>query len=172
MPLSRQLQYEISAHGKSRQGKARNVIAIDQALRYRGDIAGQSGVIEHGSNALRAAAVALIHAHHIHACGQALLCETQHVLRFAGALEPVDDDYGEGLGPVLLPITVAEDFYPGLNFDKPLFGMRQKDFPLEEKAAERLEMTSAKTTAGMGHLSLAFRHRPDLIFNRYATERR
>src|SRR5207302_8978355 len=171
IPLSRQLQYEISAHGKPRQGKAGKVIALDQALRYRGNIAGQSGVIEHGSNALRAAAVALIHAHDIHACGQALLCDTQHVLCFAGALEPVDDDYGEGLGPVLLPITVAEDFYPGLNFDKPLFGMWQKDFPLEEKAAERLEMTSAKTTAGLERFAIDLRTRHELILNGYATER-
>src|SRR5207247_11286807 len=96
---------------------------------------------------------------------------TQHVLCCAGALEPVDDDYGEGLGPVLLPITVAEDFYPGLNFYKPLFGMRQKDFPLEEKAAERLEMTSAKTTAGLERFAIDLRTRQELIITVYATER-
>ena len=83
----------------------------------------------------------------------------------------MDDDYGEGLGPVLLPITVAEDFYPGLNFDNPLFGMRQKDFPLEEKAAERLEMTSAKTTAGLERFAIDLRTRHELILNGYATER-
>lgn len=83
----------------------------------------------------------------------------------------MDSNYGEGLGPVLLAITVAEDFYPRLNFDKPLFGMRQKDFPWEEKAAERLQMTSAKTTPGLERFVIDLRARHELILNGGATER-
>src|SRR5437879_13505087 len=49
--------------------------------------------------------------------------------------------------------------------------MRQKDSPLEEKAAERLEMTSAKTTAGLERFAIDLRTRHELILNGYATER-
>ena len=83
----------------------------------------------------------------------------------------MDDDYGEGLGPVLLPMTVGEDSHSRLNFDKPFFGWRQKDFPSQEKAAERLEMTSAKTAAGLERFVIDLRTRHELILNGYATER-
>lgn len=83
----------------------------------------------------------------------------------------MDDDYGEGLGPVLLPMTVGEDSHSRLNFDKPFLGMRQEDFPWEEKAAERLQMTSAKTTAGLERFVIGLRTRHELILNGYVTER-
>ena len=83
----------------------------------------------------------------------------------------MDDDYGEGLGPVLLPMTVGEDSHSRLNFDKPFLGMRQEDFPWEEKAAERLQMTSTKTTAGLELFVIGLRTRHELILNGYVTER-
>ena len=83
----------------------------------------------------------------------------------------MDGDYGEGPGPVGLPITVAENFCPRLYFNQPLFGWRQKDFPWQEKAAERLEMTSAKTAAGLERFVIDLRTRHELILNGYATER-
>jgi hypothetical protein len=83
----------------------------------------------------------------------------------------VDDDYGEGLGPVLLPMAVGEDSHSRLNFDKPFLGMRQKNSPWKEKAAERLQMTSAKTTAGLEGFVIDLRSRHELILNGDAMER-
>jgi hypothetical protein len=82
----------------------------------------------------------------------------------------VDDDYGESFRPVLLPVTVGKNSYSRLNFDKPLFGTRQDDFPWKEKAAERLQMTSAKATAGLEGFVIDLRSRHELILNGGAME--
>ena len=71
-PRTGQFEDKITAHGKSYQRKLGNAILVDQVLSHCGHISRKSGMIERGGDTLGTAAIALIHAYHVHSCGQAL----------------------------------------------------------------------------------------------------
>jgi len=93
-PFTGELQHQITAHGKSHQRKLGNAILLDQVLSNRGHISRKPGMIKSGSAALGTAAIALIHAHHIHSGGQAFFRHAEHVGRFAGTFEAMHDHNG------------------------------------------------------------------------------
>ena len=68
-------------------------------------------------------------------------------------------------------MTMAEGFYPRFNFDEPLFSWRKDDFPGQEKAAEGLQMASAKTPAGLEGFVIGLRTHHRLILNGDTRER-
>ena len=99
-PFAGQFQHQVPAHGKARQGEARDVVLRDQILRYRGDILRAAGMVERRGQAFCAAAIALVHPDHIHAQCKALGGNPLHVTGIARALKAVDDDYGQRALPV------------------------------------------------------------------------
>ncbi len=88
---------------------------------------------------VHAAAVALVHAHHVHARGQAVPRNSQHVLRFARSLQPMHHDQRQR-APIFLPVTVTQHRNAGLHFDQTLFGSRRVDSAWEKESSERLHM--------------------------------
>ena len=60
--------------------------------------------------------------------------DAQHVMRFAGALQAMDNDDGQGVLPVRLPVTLAKYLDSGFDFDQPLFARRQRNPAAKEKS--------------------------------------
>ena len=124
-PLSRQLQHDVAAHREADQRQARNAVARDDLARHRRDIVRQPRVIEHRSERVRAATVALVVADHIHPRGQRLLGDAEHVLRIARPFEPVHNNDGQRVRSIRLPVAVAKHLDAGRDFDQPLLRRRQ-----------------------------------------------
>ncbi len=147
-PFASQLEHKIAAHGVARQRKARNVILLDDVARHCGNIRRAPGMIERGSERIGAAAIALVHADHIHAGGQSLLRDAQHVFRFAGALQTMHDDDGQRILPVRLPMALAQHADAGLDFDQAFLVRRQREMATEQEAANGLQMPAAQKSPG------------------------
>src|ERR1039458_6359415 len=88
---------------------------------------------------VHAAAVALVHAHHVHARGQTIPRDSQHVLRFARPFQPMHYDQRQR-APRLLPVTVTEHGNPRFHFDQTLFGRWQLDSAREKEGGKSLYM--------------------------------
>ena len=123
-PLARRLQHEIAAHRKTDQCEARHAL-FHEVARNRSDVGREAGVVECGSKVIGPAAVALVHTNHVHAGGQALLRDSDHVARFAGTFQAVYNDHGQSLAAVFLPMTMAQDLYAGRDLDEPFLGFGQ-----------------------------------------------
>jgi hypothetical protein len=99
-------------------------------------------MIERRRKSVRIAAIALIHAHYVHAGSQALRRNAQHVLRVTRSLQPVDQNDRERMVPLRLPMAMAQNPYPGLNFDEALLWRSQLKTPVKEKAGQRLNVSA------------------------------
>ena len=66
--------------------------------------------------------------------GGPFMRDTGHVLRIAGALQPVNDDDGEGILSVALPMAVAEDSDAGFHFDTTGFWRGNIEATAQKKA--------------------------------------
>ena len=108
-----------------------------------------------GAKRFRAAAVTLIHADDVHADGQALGGNPQHVGGIARALEAVDDDHRQRILPVALPVAMDQDLDAGFDFDEARLGRRQSEAAGEEEAGQSLPMSAAE--AAPRHESRRFR---------------
>jgi hypothetical protein len=82
-------------------------------------------VVERGAERFRAAAIAHIHAHHIHAGRERLGGGAQHVRRFAGAFQAMHDQNSERLPARLLPMTAAQNLDFRLHLKQALLRGRQ-----------------------------------------------
>ena len=92
---------------------------------------------------VHAATIALIHAHHVHARGQTVPRDSQHVLRFARSLQPVHHDQRQR-SPVLLPVTVAQQRNAGFHFDQTLLSSRWVDSARQKEGSESLHVPAAQ----------------------------
>ena len=68
------------------------------------------------------ATVTLVDPHDIHTCSQAFLRNAAHVAGVTGAFKAMNDDQGEGLTAVRLPVTLAENADSGRNLEIAVFG--------------------------------------------------
>ena len=82
-------------------------------------------MIERGREPTRPATVALIHAHDIHSCSQALRRDADGIAGIAGTFQTVNDDSCQGLRTIGLPMAMAKDLHAGLDFDEPF--LRRSD---------------------------------------------
>ena len=76
-----ELQHEVAAHGVADQSDGLQRMSGDEVMHHVIDIGGHAGVIERGGEALRAAAVAHVHANDIAAGMPKLICIPDDVLR-------------------------------------------------------------------------------------------
>jgi len=97
---------------------------------------------------VRPAASALIHANHIHSRSHPLLRYPQHVFGIARTFEAVYKNDGQCGPSISLPMTVAKNLNAGLYLNQPLFGLRQRELPWQQKAGYRLNMPATKETPG------------------------
>ena len=104
-------------------------------------------MVQGGRFAIGAAAVALIHTHNVQARGHALAGNSHHVRRIAGTFQTVDDDDGERVLAVRLPVAMAQDPYSGLHFDHACFGCGQDDAPLQEEIGDGLAMAALEAAS-------------------------
>ncbi len=75
---------------------------------HRRHIAAHAAVVQRGRQRIRAAAVAHVHAHHVHARAPQLVRIAHNVLRVRRTLKPVHQHDGHRLAPVRLPVAVAQ----------------------------------------------------------------
>src|SRR5579863_5239966 len=94
-----------------------------------------------------AAAVALVHAHHVHALSHALRRNAQHVLGFARTLEAVHNNQRQRLFAVGLPVAVAKHLNARFNFDQSLFGWGDAEAPWEKETSQGLAMSATQSAS-------------------------
>src|SRR5438445_11905386 len=112
-------------------------------------------MIERRRKPLRAAAVAHVHADHVHAALPGFAAGADHVFRFAGTFEPMHDDDGERVLLFLvfsvsggLPMAVAQDLraFLRMNLEDALFCLRQCAQPRQEISRKGLRVSVAEST--------------------------
>src|ERR1700704_1254940 len=104
-------------------------------------------MVERRSQAFRAATVSLVEADNVHAQGQPLRGNPEHVLGFARTFQPVDQNGSQGILTIGLPVAVSQNLHPRFYLDQSCFSRRQGDSPCQEKAGEGLTVPAAKTSA-------------------------
>ena len=104
-------------------------------------------MVQRGGERVGAAAVALIHAHHVHASGERFLGCAAEILRIARTLKAVDRDHGERVAPgcdrARLPVAGAAHPNSGSNLNQPFFSRRKRDRAREQMAGNGLEVAVA-----------------------------
>ena len=146
-PFACKFQDQIAAHGKSSEGEARDVIVRDEMAGDGGDVGRASGMVERGRDAISASAIALIHANHVHSARQTFRGDAQHVSGIAGTFESVDDDHGESVRAIRLPVAMAKDFRSIFDINQSRLTGRRDDMTRKQKAANGLQMSAAQSTA-------------------------
>jgi len=96
---------------------------------------------------IHAAAVALIHKHNVHPSGHPVASHPQHVLRFGRSLKTVHYNQCQRVRAFALPITPAPHLDSQFNLDQPLFRRWQMDAARQQKAGDRLQMSTAQPAA-------------------------
>ena len=66
---------------------------------------------------IHAAAVALVHTHHVHACSQTIPGYSQHVLRVCRSFQAMDYNQRRRVVAVSLPVTQAKNANAGFDLD-------------------------------------------------------
>ena len=140
-PFSSELEHQIAAHGESREGEAGNPVLVDQVLGDCGYIPRASRMIERRRQSVCAAAIALVHAHYIHARSHALRGDTQHVLRLAGTFKAMHDNHSQRIFPIGLPVAMTQHLRAGFDFDQSLFGGRKRNSPGQKETCQGLKMS-------------------------------
>ena len=79
-------------------------------------------MIKHRSERIRAAAVALVVADHIHPRMERFLGNAEHISRFAGAFEAVNDNNGQRVRSIRLPMAMAKHPDARRNLDQAFLG--------------------------------------------------
>jgi len=120
-PFSRELQHQISAHGKSDKRDPRDPLLLNEVLRHGSNILRPAGVIKSRSEVIHPPAIALVHADHIHSGRQALGSQAQGITGITRALESVDHNASKRVAAVGLPVAVAQNAYTGFYFHQPRF---------------------------------------------------
>lgn len=116
-------------------------------------------MIKRRGKSIRATAIALIHANHIHARRQALRRNRPHVLRVAGAFESVDDDDGQRILTRRPPVTVAQNPDAGLDIDASFFGWRNSKTPWQKETCQSLDVAAAQMTPRNKSIELRIPHK-------------
>src|SRR5579883_3439758 len=113
------------------------------------------------------AAIALIDADHVHAGGEALLRESDHITGFARAFQAMHDQHGEGTAAIWLPVALAQNRNAGLDFDQAVVRLRKVGPAREEKTGEGLQVAAAQKRARRERLETRVRLRAphSLILN-------
>jgi len=91
---------------------------------------------------IHAAAVALVHTHHVHACSQAIPGYSQHVLRVCRSFQAMHHNERRRVAAIALPVTQAKDADAGFDLDQSPFGGWQMNSPLQKKAGKGLYMAA------------------------------
>lgn len=105
-------------------------------------------MIERGRQILGAAAVPLIHAHHVHPRPQPLLGDAQHVFRLARTLKAMHDDNRHRVLALRLPVAMTENLDAWLHFDQASFPRREGHPATQEKAGDGLDMSALQAATG------------------------
>src|SRR5579883_1525253 len=113
------------------------------------------------------AAIALIDADHVHAGGEALLRESDHITGFARAFQAMHDQHGEGTAAIWLPVALAQNRNAGLDFDQAVVRLRKVGPAREEETGEGLQVAAAQKRARRERLETRVRLRAphSLILN-------
>ena len=101
-------------------------------------------MVQRRSQGIGAAAIPLIHTDYVHAQGQALGGDPQHVIRFARPLQAVDENCRQRVPAIALPVAMGENFNAWLYFDQPSLGSRQRDVARENEVDQSLPMPPAQ----------------------------
>ena len=123
----------------------RQPIFGDQLVDHRADVAGEPGMVERRSKLLGAAAVAHVHADHVHARQPRLAAGADHVRGFARAFEAVHDHGGQRT--VLLPVAVAAHLHAVGDGEEAALGFGQQVAARQEMAGEGLDVAAAQTAS-------------------------
>jgi len=75
-------------------------------------------VIEHGRERIRAAAIALVIADHVHPRGEGFVGDAQHILRFARAFEAVKQNKRSMRLAILLPMALSANLCSLFKFEE------------------------------------------------------
>ena len=140
-------------------------ILIDQVLGYGSHVLRSAGMVERGSQGFRAATVPLVHADHVHAQGQPLGGNPEHVLGFARTFQAVDHNDGQRVLTLGLPVAMCQNLYPRLDLDQPRLAGRQGYSPRQEKAGQGLPVPAAQTSARQENRRFCLRGLHSLILN-------
>src|SRR5260370_5714840 len=89
-----------------------------------------------------AAAVPLVHAHHVHACSQPIPGYSQHVLRVCRSFQAMHHNERRRVAAIALPVTQTKDADAGFDLDQSPFGGWQTNSPLQKKASKGLYMAA------------------------------
>src|SRR5579862_1792590 len=111
----------------------------------RCDVLRTARMIKGWRKAVRTAAVALIHAYHVHSGSHAFCSNPDHVLGIAGAFKAMNDQHRQGISSIWLPMAMTKDANSRLNLYKPLFGARELESPWQKEAGEGLHMAATKS---------------------------
>src|SRR5580700_565446 len=164
-PFSCELEHEIAAHGESSESEPGNPVLELQIFSNGSNILGAPRVIQSRRQRVRAAAIALVHAHHVHARGHTLRRNAQHVLGFTRTLEAVHNNHRQRVFPVCLPMAVAQYLNARFNFDQALFGWGDAEAPWEKETSQRLAMSAAQSASWHKLLRYRLRSSHTLILN-------
>ena len=93
---------------------------------------------------VRASAISLIHADHIHPGCQPFCREPNRVAGVARTLEAMNDYQSQRRRSITLPVAVTENGNAGLDFDEPLFGGGEMQPSQQQEGGERLAMSAAQ----------------------------
>lgn len=146
-PLAREFQNDVSTHREADEREMRNAVVRDDLSRNGSNVSGKTGMIKHGSKVVGAAAVALVETDDVHSSSQSLFGDAEHVLGIARTFEAVHDDDGESARAIGLPVTVAEHFDAGLDFDEALLGAGQMKAARDHEAGKGLDVSAAEPAA-------------------------
>src|SRR5260370_23388182 len=91
---------------------------------------------------IHAAAVTLVHTHHVHACSQTIPGYSQHVFRVCRSFQAMHHNERRRVAAIALPVTQAKDADAGFDLDQSPFGGWQINSPLQKKAGKGLYMAA------------------------------
>src|SRR3984893_11673381 len=95
---------------------------------------------------IHAAAVALVHTHHVHARSQTIPGYSQHVLRVCRSFQAMHHNERRRVAPIALPVTQAKDADAGFDLDPSPIGEWRMDWPLQKNAGKALHMAAPQAS--------------------------
>src|SRR5689334_19484392 len=143
-PFACQFQNQVPAHRKSSESDPAELAIADQRMSDLRHIARAPRVIEGRSECVGPAAGSLVHANHIHARGKPFCGYSHSVRRVARPFQSMDDDDGERLGAIRLPMAVAKHLNASFHLNEALFRRRQMQLTLQKKSCQSLLVASAQ----------------------------
>ena len=145
-PPPQRAQHLVAAHGKAHQRHPPQTLARGHLGHQLLHVLREAGVIQRRGKMLGAATAANIHPHHVPALPPGPAAGSNHIARFAGALQPVHDDQCQPLLPLRLPVAVAQNPHLRLNRAEPLLGFGQPVGPPHKVSGNRLGMAATQKT--------------------------